>query len=504
VKSTSTAAAPSPSSASPALGQYSPVVSQRPKPLSAPAEYSVTLPESDFCADRFSTRYLEKLRNASGQYCMTDARSSLTCFHSHTGDVADSMCIGHNAVFDTSSNKFLLDCPMRPLSAEEHSRGAVDYDAIRQYWYDTGPRWILDQAVDLTAGDRVPQPKERKSKAVTMIVKREGPYHLWHCLMEIFSMTLTFDALRMARDPASPMGAAFFDKEKQSPDTQVVFIDDGPDGPFFDLWSVITGRKPIRAKDLTATLAASAAGSTRIPLDSVIIPLAGAANTLWENDWTVRDCSSSALLDTFVARIRGFYSLPPPPPPALTRINLTFINRTTTRKLQDQQRLLDVVQKKYHPYVQVNVVDFAALDFKEQIKVAAETDVLVGVHGAGLTLAMFMKGGHEGGGAVVEVLPPKMYHKGFRNLAMMKGMGYFGAHGALVPKEKKQESAGKKEPEKKDGEKRSELLLPRENEKDDGAWHFADMAIEEQRFVELVGAAVMSVYNKGERNFDIN
>src|SRR3569833_898991 len=39
--------------------------------------------ESDFCADRFSPRYLRVLRGRAIQYCPSSASSQFTCFHTH-------------------------------------------------------------------------------------------------------------------------------------------------------------------------------------------------------------------------------------------------------------------------------------------------------------------------------------------------------------------------------------------------------------------------------------
>ena len=53
---------------------------------------------------------------------------------------------------------------------------------------------------------------------------------------------------------------------------------------------------------------------------------------------------------------------------------------------------------------------------------ARDSDVLVGMHGAGLTHTMFME---EGRGALVEIQPDRLCHWGFRNVAKMTGHAYF-------------------------------------------------------------------------------
>ena len=104
------------------------------------------------------------------------------------------------------------------------------------------------------------------------------------------------------------------------------------------------------------------------------------------------------------------------------------------------------------------MIDFAAIPFKEQLQVIQRTDILVGVHGAGLTHAMFLRP-HS---AMVEVLPPKLDYKGFVNLARMRSIHYFGDHA-------------------------SKLVGGKED------WHGDDVFIEEHRFLSLVDSAIARV-----------
>ena len=120
---------------------------------------------------------------------------------------------------------------------------------------------------------------------------------------------------------------------------------------------------------------------------------------------------------------------------------LTFIDRRQTRRLVNQTALVMALGAAIPAFIQLNIraVDFAEYPFEEQLRIACGTDVLVGVHGAGLTHAMFMKGGTSdwvGGGVVVELQPEALRgkwdggthegpgHVGFKNLARMLALGY--------------------------------------------------------------------------------
>lgn len=72
--------------------------------------------------------------------------------------------------------------------------------------------------------------------------------------------------------------------------------------------------------------------------------------------------------------------------------------------------------KERTPRVAIRLVDFATLSFADQIRVARATDVLVGVHGAGLTHMMFMP---LGAAAVVEIQPAELDHIGFRKTSQL-------------------------------------------------------------------------------------
>lgn len=76
----------------------------------------------------------------------------------------------------------------------------------------------------------------------------------------------------------------------------------------------------------------------------------------------------------------------------------------------------------------VQSIDFAAILYKDQLKIIQESDILAGVHGAGLTHGIFL----PSGSAMVEILPPGLNHKGFRNVASLRGHDYFSPQGRLA------------------------------------------------------------------------
>ncbi|KAI3400509.1 hypothetical protein diail_2708 [Diaporthe ilicicola] len=450
-------------------------------PLPIPPEYQAisetvrTDGNPEYCTNGFSPKYLDDFRNHSIQYCSTGS-SRLTCFHGTlVAEVGrDSFCIGQDAIFDSQRGNFAVDCQVRKPEKAESNRGIISLNAMGEHWYETGAPIVFDRFVDVGLG-LIPgeHPGDDDINAsthsnYTVLVKREGNQNFWHNLMEIWSMTLTLDILRMSRENSSPddtvaqTGRPLLTIPALAHNTQVVIGDDDPEGPLYELWALLSGSAPIRLSEIRAE--PDKYQSLTTGLQNIIVPLPGASNPLWQNDWEDRDCTDSVNLKVFVERVKAHYRISPEKKSTWLKrkLELTFIERKGSRRLIDADQLLQALEKTY-PNVSVKMVDFGALSIQEQLVLMQHTDILVGVHGAGLTHTMFMRSGQ---GAVVEIQPPDMGHKGFKNLAKMTGLDYFTAHGELVPADKKF--------------KRDE-------------WHFANVAIEESKFLELIDQAVKAL-----------
>lgn len=463
-------------------------------PLDLLPEYSFTPSQDSACIERFSAKYIEELRDHAVSYCSSDSRSNITCFHSHArADEVDSFCIGRGVVFDAAKGKFSLDCSLRGLTTEETEKGLVPFDLIRGYWYDTGPPHVFNQAVEIrnatahAAGtareDQVAKPTVDPPQTF-LLLKREGEMNTWHSLMEIFSSWISFDVLRMSGD-TSRGNDAFFRVPEDVPDTQVVILDDRKDGPYFDLWTLFAQRKPLRLKELAEDQAAI----TAIQNANIIVPLAGSSNPLWQPSSDVQQCTVAPTVSVFSRRVLEFYKVPDPPVRKPNEpIVVTFIDRKS-RRLQNQTALFEELRKR-NPHISVRLIDFAAIPFSEQLRVTRETDVLIGVHGAGLTHSIFMR---EGAGAVVEIQPEELEHSGFRMVSTMRGLSYFHVHAASVEKEEKRDRRLTRIPQGKN----------QDVQRRDG-WHWNDVYLEPKRFLDVMESAIKSMYSKGVWNYDVN
>jgi protein O-GlcNAc transferase len=319
-----------------------------------------------------------------------------------------------------------------------------EYGTFPKYMFDTGPRVIMDNWVEL---DETIEPNGSKTPKYTILIKREGSSNLWHCLLEIFSTSLTLNILQMGQTADST-----FSTTPNTSNTQVVLLDDHTDGPFFDLWSIFTNQSIRRLKDLPPT-----------SFENIILPLAGGSNPLWQTDYS-RDgasCNTSTLLRTFSRRVLDHYGIPAQPRQG-SDITVTFIDRMKTRVLLNHTEYLEDVKSSF-PNVIIQEVDFETISFKEQLQVLRQTDILVGVHGAGLTHAMFL----PPRSSVVEILPPQVDIKVFENLASLLDHSYFSVRSS----------------------KRSDTSPEVD-------WHQEPVSLDREKFVDVLDIALENLYNK--------
>ena len=423
-----------------------------------PSAYVQTAPKLTDCAAHDGPLFLQSASKTLVNYCNNASSSSLNCFRTHpSAKRTDSFCIGTPAVFDGKEARFKLGCALNDLTEEQMTAGVPELAQFPSYWYETGPGLILDRHVALDPVETVRSDTIGLPKDYTILVRREAPIdNLFHHLMQIFSVFLTLDILQMVLDPVT--GNPFFRAESIK-NTRVVIFDDHKEGPFYDQWTAFAKRPMERIKNLPSGLAA----------ENIIIPLAGIANPFWQSDWEPKACEEPGLLQVFSQRILDFYDvhdeLGPPDRPLV----LTFIDRTEKRSLINKEDCINDLRSSY-PNVEINLVNFALLSFAEQLRVIRETDILAGIHGAGLTHGIFL----QPSSAMVEIMPFDFNHKGFRNLAKSLRLGYFTTH-----------------------------AIENTNKMNKG-WQYDDVVIEQDRFKDLIGTAIKSMYHRGLLNDDVN
>lgn len=376
------------------------------KPLPLPAAYEPFLKHSQLqgddhkCSERYGTDYIRKLSASATNYCTGDSASQFTCFsHRAHDDRVDSLCVGTPAAYNAETYTFELSCQLQD-GGEAHQAPLLE--ELPEYWDGAGPKYIIKDHV----GFNEHLLTSARPRGFTFLVKRErGVTNLWHQMMEIISFTFSLDVLRTTIDART--GNPYFTEEDENR-SQVVIVDEWDDGPLWDLWQIFSGIKTVRLPALHLEQATT-----------IVTPMPGASNPLWHGHWTGLDCGQSAMYKAFPGRVLDFFNITDPASREDKPFRVTFIDRINSRRLLNTDELLVAFLKKY-PDVEAEVIDYAKLNFREQLAKTRASDILVGAHGAGLTHGMFL----PWGGTLVEILPHQLFFHGFENMAKFTGHRY--------------------------------------------------------------------------------
>lgn len=359
-----------------------------------PKEYELTTPDDDLCTLFYTDDYVYGIANSSTQLCSEG--SSVHGFevptnpHHHKLNGATPVYLMQGVRWDPERRRFDAQCG--------------EATADKALVYGQPLPGLSYGAARSTACDRHTHGRQ----LVIYPALKETYDNVWHKLMELWQNKLSYDAARIAVDPAT--GQPFLTEEQVS-GARVVFPDDH-EGPWDDAWEILTGRPPIRYSELPAE-----------GCYDVVVGTVGWGSPFWTAllKTTYETCRRETLLTSFTRWVLGYYGLDERPSSDVReKPTITVVQRGSTRKFRDFGVLMEKMHAQ-HPGYAINVVDLALMGKKEQIALLQSTDVLVGHHGAGMSYVMFMRPDS----AVVEVLPPFFLSRGFRWVARMRGLVHF-------------------------------------------------------------------------------
>jgi len=436
------------------------------------ASSSVTASRLKSIQAQYNEEYLEALKSDAKIYTTPNSLSQVTVFSVRLPGVprVDSFLIAKAARFHLKDRKFHVPCQLKIRGPGEPSI----YD-LGSFMARTGPKHVIEDAVVFGPDVGTAAPTRNH----TILVRREGETNIYHCLLEIMTMTMAMDVLRGTIE-ASTNQPYFGDDDIAN--TQVVILDERKDGKLFSLWSLFAGKPTIRAKAICQPIRTN-----------IIVPLAGGTNPLWTMMPEVQNLEpGSTLLRSFVHRVLDHYNISQDVKHEGPVI-VTYVRRKW-RKVLREEVYLEALQSLLGSRIQLQVVDLAVLSFRAQLQLIRRTEVLIGVHGAALTHAMFMN--EES--SVAEIFPAEGGgNKSFRNLCVLKGHSYFHTIASRnVDLDEATRSGLRADPD----------CAIQEYERDnDGKvdWHYQDVDIEQERWMELCTTAIMAMYNKGGRHFDV-
>lgn len=187
-----------------------------------------------------------------------------------------------------------------------------------------------------------------------------------------------------------------------------------PDSPFEDMWSVFSKNPLASVRDF---------GSKQVCFKRFIFSMPPKmTNGLYYNIPLVNGCFKSGLFDAFNKHVlyklgiqQDHYSNTRRD----SQLRVTIVSRSTpTRKILNEIDLKSAIDNISNEY-STRIVDFTNMTFLDQLTIAHNTDILVGVHGSGLTHTLFL----PDWAALIELHNCK--DERYRDLARLRGVKYF-------------------------------------------------------------------------------
>lgn len=103
-----------------------------------------------------------------------------------------------------------------------------------------------------------------------------------------------------------------------------------------------------------------------------------------------------------------------------------YVRRSPPRRLSDAAEA-ELLARLPELGMRVDVIDYAALSWEDQIRSTAGYDALIGVHGNGLTNLLWLPA-HAG---VLEIFPAGAHHYDYQLMAELKHLAYVGIEGKV-------------------------------------------------------------------------
>lgn len=419
-----------------------PIPSVFPVPDDYTADYSIPPPPNSACEDFFTSKFFEDTAQRHASYCdRNGSRSNLECFDTKGRGV---MCLARGVEvtkrYESPQLAHLppmvpiLHCKIRNFTAEllgnatadvieevtdmpkiEDMQGNAWGNGIQgqlQYWNVTDETNGARFSRNSTSGINTTCTAQQNDGTVNLMIRRDININLWHQLGELLNNIATLDILQMAVNKSS--SGPYLSKEGRG-SVQPIFFDNNQLA-FDEVWEILSGKPPIRLANMAESC-----------LGSVVMPLTGENSVVWGNIWEPSACYERFLLDPFMHKVFRHFNITP----RGYRVKedplvISIVERTTNRKIYNLHKYAQIVRDRY-PDAKVNVVDWSGMTLYDQIMVAQNTTILVGVLGQGLTQLLFLP--PEGVLAEITSLPAsELSYSGFRNIAKMRTLHYVSVH----------------------------------------------------------------------------
>lgn len=201
----------------------------------------------------------------------------------------------------------------------------------------------------------------------TFIMKIDATYNMYHHFCDFFNLYASLFV-----NQSHP--AAF------NTDVQILIWETYPyDSPFRDTFKAFSQRPVWTLSDVEGK---------RVCFRNVVLPLLPRMIFgLFYNTPIIQGCSNSGLFRAFSEFILHRLQIPYEPP--RRKLRITYLSRRTKyRKVLNEEELLSRLEANEDYSVQR--ASYERLSFPDQLAITRNTDILIGMHGAGLTHLLFL------------------------------------------------------------------------------------------------------------------
>ncbi len=131
-------------------------------------------------------------------------------------------------------------------------------------------------------------------------------------------------------------------------------------------------------------------------------------------------------LRAFCEQVRKANQVAPQARPITRRPRVIYVKRHPPRCLsaESEAKLLAWLDARF----QLQTADFAQMSWSEQVVASASSDVMIGVHGNGLTNLLWI----EPGGVVIELFPDGFHQYDYQMYSELAGLHYYGLEGDRI------------------------------------------------------------------------
>lgn len=264
----------------------------------------------------------------------------------------------------------------------------------------------------LVAGPDPPEACEVTIEKQAILVKLDHASNMYHYFCNFLNLYATMHL-----------------NNRFSDDVEIVIWDSmKPRSSFEMMWSVFS-RHPVRVVQEFS--------NKRVCFKNFIFALLPRmVNGLYYNTPLIPGCSKSGLFDAFNKHvlhrlnIEQLYTQQDHKTQSKT-LRITLISRSTAqRKILNELELEQAIKNRSSDYI-VKRVDFAGQNFRDQLLSTQNTDILVGMHGAGLTHTLFL----PDWASLFEIYDCE--DKCYSELARLRGVKYFTSNEDLQLVEKR-------------------------------------------------------------------